>query len=247
MLEGAMAIEDRDWYRETHRPQEGQWLRSPWFLAVAVLAALVIAGVALQLARGKQPTFGGEQQTIHGRTSLSILPGLPALSLGGDGLYPDGDVWQAYLAPERVCPGAERTDLPLSEQADTMACLINYARTKHGLAPLTAVTVLNTSSLAKARKIESCREFVHAPCGENPSADASAAGYRGAWGENLYLADGRWGAARVALDGWLNSDGHRTNLFRPEWRTHGIAAMRLDRFGEHRDVTIWVNQFGTSS
>jgi uncharacterized protein YkwD len=48
------------------------------------------------------------------------------------------------------------------------------------------------------------------------------------------------------MDGWLNSRGHRENLFRAEWRTQGIAVQRLARFGRDRDMTLWVNQFGTS-
>ena len=126
-----------------------------------------------------------------------------------------------------------------------MVCLVNFARAKRGLARLWPVGLLNDSSLAKADKIVRCREFEHAACGDDPAADVRSAGYVRAFGENLYIAGGRWGAPRVALDGWLNSPGHRENLFRPEWRTQGIAIEKLDRFGDYRDAALWVNQFGS--
>jgi hypothetical protein len=47
-----------------------------------------------------------------------------------------------------------------------------------------------------------------------------------------------------ALDGWLNSPHHRENLFRPEWRTQGIAVQKIAKFGRDRNMTLWVNQFG---
>ena len=142
-------------------------------------------------------------------------------------------------------PGGERTDLPLAEQANVMVCLVNYARAKRGLAKLWPVALLNGTSLAKADRIVRCEEFKHAACGDDPAIDARAAGYVGAFGENLYIADGRWGAPRVAIDGWLNSPGHRENLFRPQWRTQGIAVETIARFGDYRNAALWVNQFGT--
>ena len=94
------------------------------------------------------------------------------------------------------------------------------------------VDVLNLTSLAKASKIIRCTDFNHDACGEDAAADARRAGYNGAWGENLYVAEGRHGSPRVALDGWLNSPHHRENLLTPTWRTQGIAVEKVDRFGE---------------
>ena len=91
----------------------------------------------------------------------------------------------------------------------------------------------------------SCAQpFLHDACGDDPAADVRAAGYDGPWGENLYR-EGRLGAPRVALDGWLNSPEHRENLFTPTWQTDGIAATTAAHIGKYSDVTIWVNQFGS--
>jgi hypothetical protein len=165
--------------------------------------------------------------------------------LHDDSLYRPHDRWKSYLADERTCPGGERTDLPLAEQADVMVCLVDFARKQRSLSPLVPVHLLNDTSVAKAARIVRCRQFAHAACGQDPDSDVRAAGYTAAFGENLYIADGRNGAPRVALDGWLNSPGHRQNLFRPEWRTEGIAVDRLDTFGNYRDATLWIHEFGT--
>lgn len=242
-----MGIYDRDWYREPPARPRGLASRPGVAILVVVVAALAVAGGGLRFLRGGQPTFGGEHRTITGDTKLSLLPGFPSITIHhGSSLYVPNDQWSTYLADETTCPGGERTDLPLAQQAATMTCLVDYARRERGLGPLTIVPLLNGSSVAKAARIVRCRQFAHDACNEDPAADARAAGYQGAFGENLYIAGGRWGAPRVALDGWLNSPGHRANLFRPEWRTEGIAVEHLSDFGPYHDAELWVQEFGTS-
>lgn len=53
-----------------------------------------------------------------------------------------------------------------------------------------------------------------------------------------------WVSPRVAVDQWLNSPGHRENLFRPQWRTVGIGILRGADFDRFDHGVIWVNQFG---
>jgi hypothetical protein len=66
------------------------------------------------------------------------------------------------------------------------------------------------------------------------------------------MSTGRYATPRVAIDRWLNSDGHRENLFRPEWRTTGVALLphataHWDKNNTTvRDGIVWVNQFGNS-
>lgn len=240
-----MGIEDRDWYREDSRPPGREWQAPGVLIVVGVVCGLVLAAGTRHVMQGKQPTFEGEHRTVQGSTRVSLLPGLPSITLHRESLYWPDDQWKAYLAGEETCPGGERTDLPLAQQADVMVCLVNYARTQRGLTPLVPVALLNGSSLAKVERVVRCKEFAHAACGQDPASDARQAGYAGAFGENLYLAEGRYGAPRVALDGWLNSPGHRQNLFRPEWRTQGVAVQKLDRFGQVDAAALWVNEFGT--
>jgi cysteine-rich secretory family protein len=240
-----MGLENRDWHRGEKPKRRPRRDISGALIVVATVVGLVVAGGVLKMTRGQQPTFEGEKRHLSGDAKISLLPGTPSITLHHDSLYFPHDRWLDYLADEQTCPGGERTDLPLDQQANVMVCLINYAREKRGLTPLTPVRLLNTTSVAKAEKIVRCKEFKHEACGEEAFSDARAAGYTGSWGENLYIASGRFGAPRVAIDGWLNSPGHRENLFRPEWRTQGIAVQKLDRFGDQHDAALWVSQFGT--
>ena len=214
---------------------------------IGILIVLLGFFVASPLGRhlvGVQATRLGGEQGVHTDTKLSLLPGKPSLAVSKAALYKPDDPWRPYLADEKTCPGGQRTDLPLARQADVMICLIDWARERRGLNPLSNVTLLDRTALEKAGEIVRCRNFDHAACGGSPDADVRATGYRGPFGENLYIAGGPFGAPRVALDGWLNSPGHRENLFRPEWRTQGIAILKLDRFGAYRDMTLWVSHFG---
>lgn len=216
-------------------------LNSVTSLVLLSLVLLVLVGV-------KWVRLSGSEMSSHSRAAdvkFSILPGLPALTIRKGSLYPTNDPWKSYLASEQTCPGGERADLPLSQQVEVMVCLINYARQREGLATLSLSSLLSDASLKKADKIVRCSEFAHDACGDEPAADIRAANYYGAWGENLYLGEGRLGAPRVALDGWLNSTEHRENLFQSNWQSEGIAVMTASRIGEYSDATVWVNQFGT--
>jgi uncharacterized protein YkwD len=241
-----MGVEDRDWYRDEPKPlrtiRVGRLGGA--LIVVGVIVGLVLAGALQAMTKGSAATYGGEQYNHQGAAKISLLPGLPAISIGGDALYANADPWKRYLADERTCPGGEKLNAPLAEQANTMVCLVNYARRKRGLQPVATVDVLNRSALAKANRIVRCLDFNHDACGEAPEADIRALGYNGAWGENLFISNGPYGAPRPALDGWLNSPGHRKNLFRPEWRMQGIAVEKVAKFGQDQNMALWVNQFG---
>lgn len=167
-----------------------------------------------------------------------------ALALSTASLYAKNDRWKGYLASERTCPGGERTDLPVARRVATLACLINFARKRRGLHELAVRPVLNGASVKKAEEIFRCVSFAHNPCGGDWRSAVRSTGYVGFVGENLYVAGGRWGAPRVAVDAWLNSAAHRENLFEPEWREQGLALLSSERFGEYRDVSLWVSVLG---
>jgi uncharacterized protein YkwD len=164
-------------------------------------------------------------------------------ALGTSVRHDANDPWLAWIAPENVCPGSGRADQPQSEAA-AMLCLINYARAREGLSAVVLTTQLNWASAVKGQDIARCRRFEHAACGKAPNQDAIDAGYTGSFGENLYANESEQTAPRDAIDGWLNSSGHRENLFRAEWRTAGLAAIHGAAFGSFHDAVIWVSEFG---
>ena len=229
---------DRDWYRDEPRADERR-TRS-YVLLVVVLGLLVLVVAA------RYPHHGGSndpEHVTHHDTSISFAPGL-SIQLSKAPLYAPNDPWTAYLADSAACPNAESVSAPLHDQAQTMICLINNARQVRGLAALPVSQQLSQAALLKGEEIVRCKVFAHAPCGGDPHDVADQAGFVGSWGENLYIADGRYGAPRPALDGWLNSPGHRENIFRPEWQLQSVYVVKLDSFPGFNSPTLWVSEFG---
>ena len=240
-----MSIEGDDGNGEPRRRKKLSARRAAIVVGVTLVVGVVIGAVIERHVTGANARLSAEEKTSAATTDISILPGPPDFTIPRDSLYEPNDPWKAYLAGEHACPGGERVSVPLVRQAETMVCLVNFARRKRGLEPVSPVKLLNRTSVLKANRIERCSDFMHNACGEDAAADVRAAGYLGEWGENLFIGEGPWGAPRPALDGWLNSAAHRDNLFRPEWRTGGVAVMKMARLGGERNVTLWVNQFGT--
>jgi len=207
-----------------------------------LLAGLLVAAGALFASTSAGHRILDLAPSPAPTVSATESPAAPDL---GAGIYGPGDPWRSYLAGEQACPGGGRTDLPVNVQAQVMVCLIDFARRQRGLSSPTPTTLLSSTALQKATEIVRCQNFAHAPCGGSPDDDVRAAGFVGAFGENLYIAEGADGSPRAALDGWLNSPEHRENLFRPEWRTQGVAAVKLATFGPYRDATLWVSHFAT--
>jgi uncharacterized protein YkwD len=214
-------------------------------MAVAVVVTAAISPpVSHRL--GYTPPFGVGRlfEGTETATSVSLFPGAPRIPLTHQALYPRDDPWKAWLADDQTCPGGERTHTPVALQMQAMLCLLNFARARQGLHPLALSRLLSTSAAAKASDIARCGQFEHAACGKEPNRVALDLGYRGSFGENLYMAEGTLVAPRVAIDRWLNSPAHRNNLFRSEWRTTGIAKLSNADVERVRGGVVWVNQFG---
>jgi uncharacterized protein YkwD len=228
-----MGLADRDYMRQQPR-------RWPRWLPNLIGALIVIGLVALVLVVSHYRTADAPESVV-GSPSLLGIPLSPSQPL-----YPRNDPWKTYLAPERVCPGGEARSAPVGAQERTMICLLNWARRRRGLPALPASAVLGRSSALKARDIAQCEDFAHEACGKEARAVADEAGYddRAGWGENIYAGSSPLGSPRIAVDRWLNSPGHRENLFSPEWTEQGVALLRVRSFNRASDVAIWVSQFG---
>lgn len=178
-------------------------------------------------------------------TQSVVVPPLGAVSERNEPLYQEDDPWAAYLAPESICPGGEDRSAPVPKQQQTIVCLLNWARERRGLSALRVNETLSEAAELKAGDIERCRDFAHEACGMDARAVVHEAGYDGSsWGENLFIGSGELGRPRVAVDRWLNSPGHRENLFRDEWSEQGIALLPLRSFNGYPDVALWVSHFG---
>ena len=226
---------------EGRRAREGSRSGHSRFFSMALAGVMAVGLLALALGARAGP--GSDAKPI--RIVLSSAGAAsPARRVSTKALYARDDPWKKYLASERVCPGGERTDLPSKSQAETVACLLNFARQRHGLKGLAVASILNGASVRKGQAILRCGRFAHNPCGGDWTASVRSTGYAGSFGENLYLASGPFAAPRPAVDAWLNSAPHRANLFRADWRELGLAVVFLSRFGNQEDVAVWVNVLG---
>jgi uncharacterized protein YkwD len=133
-----------------------------------------------------------------------------------------------------------------------MTCLVNYARTERGLAPVVPAEALRSSASQKARQIVDCGRFDHDPCHIGADLAFRHSGYgrgfaRVAYSENIAFMSSVAASPRVILNAWLNSPEHRENLFRPDWSEQGVALLPDATVGGREGVTIWVSQFGRRS
>jgi uncharacterized protein YkwD len=152
--------------------------------------------------------------------------------------------WSSYVAGESTCPGGDVFAAPAAAQAKVMTCLVNYARAARGLRKLRLSPKLSNAARLKAQQIERCGVFDHAPCGGSPTAVADRVGYKGSFGENLYMGQTTLGTARQALREWLASRPHRENMFDKDWRVQALSVVHVDELDGFVDANVWVLQFG---
>ena len=105
------------------------------------------------------------------------------------------------------------------------------------------------SAKFKADDIVRCNQFAHDACGFDVRQRFADSGYfrsdiKTRFGENLAWGAVQAGSPRGALLGWLDSDEHRANLFKPEWTEQGIALVYVPTFRGVANSRIWVSHFG---
>nr|WP_314982248.1 CAP domain-containing protein [uncultured Stomatobaculum sp.] len=114
--------------------------------------------------------------------------------------------------------------------------LVNEERTKRGLEPLTTDPVLE--SVADQRAQEIVQLFSHnRPNGQSYDGlykERGVTGY-GYWGENIAMGQSN---AKAVVTAWMNSEGHRENILKPEYRKIGVGVYYLN------DTPYWVQNFG---
>src|SRR4051794_17070363 len=153
------------------------------------------------------------------------------------------------LAPVGTCPGADAAVSPVPDQMSGMLCLINYARSQHGLGSVTTSDILNRSAGLKANDEVSCNDFSHTPCGKPVEDPFVRAGYIDAnyeWkvGENLAKQAPPLSAPRDVMQAWLNSTEHRENILSPDWTEQGVALLQPGSYLGLTGSAVWVSHFG---
>lgn len=201
----------------------------------AFLAALVIAAALGGLSVVALPRERAQAQS----PTLAAAPALRG-------------PWTEYVAPPSACPGGDDALAPVAAQERTMLCLVDYARGRRGLRALVPSSALFSSAAMKGRDIASCARFAHDPCGAGSARVFDLAGYgNGAatWGhgENLAMVSFESATPRFVMNGWLNSDPHREDLFDADWTDQGVALVPKARVDGYPGVNVWVSHFGFRS
>ena len=140
----------------------------------------------------------------------------------------------------QVTGGKFPEETAASRYARQVLELCNAERKKAGLSPLQLDEEL--TGYAQIRAEETTRKFSHVRPNKKYCSSIVPFSYFGRfrrYGENL--AGGQL-TAEEAVQGWMNSPGHRANILNPRYKLLGVAyAYRPDSQYKH----YWVQQFGT--
>ena len=128
---------------------------------------------------------------------------------------------------------------------------LNDLRRKAGLVPLRASSSLGAAAYEQSVSMAEHGFFAHASYGGSPfwkRVAARYAGGAGSWsvGENLVYRSPQL-SAQAALQLWLQSPEHRSNMLSPMWREVGLGAVHVASAPgvyEGRAVTILTADFG---
>lgn len=153
--------------------------------------------------------------------------------------------WTADLAPVGVCPASNDALAPLGVKRRAIVCLVNWTRRRHGMRALSPSRPLRRAAVEKGRRVASCGQLTHAPCGTDPRDELRATGFPFfLFGENIWT--GPWGySARGVVAGWLGSPPHRANLLRPGFRFFGAGLVHAPGFLGNPDGAVWVATFAS--
>lgn len=217
------------------------------------------AGVGANALNGK--TGGGKnegqplsderlREELHAWAHEGLIPA------GSDVLLPDGARGFGVLRDRDACDayaehlrGCHRSQLGSLRELDARAlrCLVNYARAEKGLSQLKSHSKLNHAARIKSARIVKCQDFSHTACGRSLRSIFDAVSYlpKAGWsiGENIAWGSGDLGGPQARMRGWLESEGHRRNIFNPKWRDQGMG-LEVATFKGREHAAVWSNEFG---
>jgi uncharacterized protein YkwD len=133
-----------------------------------------------------------------------------------------------------IVPGGATLPNELS-QANILAAVNAARRANGGHRPLAYNTALEAAARAQANEMAARDQLAH-NLGSTLRERVSAAGYNGAVGENI--AGGQQ-TLEQAIEGWLNSPGHRSTLLSDKFTEFGLAAARVGGGRKSRFGIYW--------
>jgi uncharacterized protein YkwD len=135
--------------------------------------------------------------------------------------------------------GTNRADL-----ASQIVSLINQYRASKGLSQLTISSTLTASSVWKSLHMAGYGYFAHddpaPPVSRSAFQRAKDCGFSGtSWGENIAAG---YSTAQSAVNGWLNSPGHKANIETAGFKTTGVG-VATNSSGQ----LYWTQSFGNDT
>jgi uncharacterized protein YkwD len=155
-----------------------------------------------------------------------------------------------FIASARTCPGASSRSGSLAKQERIMRCLVNFARKRYGIGTVKLHSKLTKAARYKSADILRCKDWSHTACGRDSFFHMRRVGYissRTPWfvSENLGWGSGSLGIPQAIMRGWLNSSGHRSNLFTRDWRQFGVG-LKIGTMNGLRGAAVWTSLFGVT-
>ncbi|SHN28884.1 CAP domain-containing protein [Streptomyces yunnanensis] len=109
-----------------------------------------------------------------------------------------------------------------AEYAQKVLDLVNAQRAQHGCGPLTIDPHIQTAAQAHSDDMAARNYYAHdTPEGVDPGTRLTNAGFRWqSWGENIFKSPND---PATAVDGWMNSPGHRANILNCSYTSTGVG------------------------
>lgn len=109
-----------------------------------------------------------------------------------------------------------------AQYIDQILTLANTERRKAGCEPLRSDAKLRTAAQRHADDMSDRDYYAHdTPEGRSPGDRITAAGYEwSTWGENIFRGPH---TPAEAVDGWMNSEGHRKNILNCAFKEMGVG------------------------
>ncbi|MFE4017878.1 CAP domain-containing protein [Streptomyces sp. NPDC059101] len=124
--------------------------------------------------------------------------------------------------------------------AQQVVDLVNAQRAQHGCGPLTVDPHIQAAAQAHSDDMAARNYYAHdTPEGVDPGTRMTRAGFSWqSWGENIFKSPKD---PATALDGWMNSPGHRANILNCSYKSTGVG-VNLNPNGPW-----WTQDFATHS
>jgi uncharacterized protein YkwD len=133
----------------------------------------------------------------------------------------------------------------------SVLCLVNEARGRHGVRPLSFNEALRKSATNHSRTmVQSGRLSHYGPRGSTLAARIAQSGYLSSAGnyrlaENIAAGSGpAWGSPMAIVRRWMASTEHRANILDPHLHDFGVGVARGDPSGNGGKAATYTLDFG---